>query len=632
MGTITNLYSCPSCGRSLAFGNTVNNIAACTCGSVSQLYNGKPESIFLPIINPGEDYIQPGTTGTWNGKTFIVTGRFRAWFEETAFNYWSIDMGDERSWYLGEGYGLYAIYELRESAIIDRHVLNGMKGSGRIMLEVNQSYEMTRRNNGTYIDIEGAFYKPGGTQKVSTYECSGGIKKVEIFEYAPDEIEVYTLHPADVTALNLQHTRDVARTGKSFTCKTCGVITTVKTYPYAQSWVCSCGDRYSLQHTSQAKRAAENSIHTAQPYFVLGSAVELSGITYTVIGFASKVDSSNSSETWREYTLYDQVQGYAFLNESEGHWMLLREMQETPRVEDAKKHAFYYNNKGFEIFLQYRSRILYALGEFPGNVFNDEYGATATDFISQPDIWSVEQHRDEGMTWYYGRYIDKSILRKQATWLPYTRGIAPAQEKMRADAPSIIQAMLVVLALFFLVQVATVSTNAEKEILDTSFQLSDSTVTQTFISDTFKLTKWKSNLEFEIAAPVDNTWFELNATLVNAGTGDEYSLEQGIEYYHGITDGESWAEGSTRENAYLSSIPAGTYFLQISSSRDMNITLDNTVKEFRLRVTNDSPMYRNFWLVGLIIIIWPVIMLIMNYYYERERWRASPYSTFTYEK
>lgn len=631
MGTITNLYTCPTCSRSIAFGSPVNNMAVCTCGAVWERRQERLEPLVLPIIDHSEDYIRPGTTGTWQGKTFIVTGRFRAWFDETVYNYWSIDMGDSRKWYLGEGYGLYAIYELRESAIIDRHALQRMKGANRIMLEANQSFDMTRRCNGRYLDIEGAFYKPGGTQKVSTYECAGGIKKVEIFEYAPDEIEVYTLHPVAVTTLNLQHTRDTERTGKSFTCKTCGQATTVRTYPYAQSWVCTCGDRYALQNTTQVKRSSENNGITTTCYFKLGSPVKLFDITYTVIGFASKVDYNDSSATWREYTLYNKIQGYVFLNESDGHWMLLREMQETPTVEDAKKHAFYYNNKEFEIFLQYRSRILYAAGEFPGNVFNDDYDALATDFISQPDIWSVEQHWIEGTTWYYGQYIDKSLLRKQAGAMPYARGVAPAQEKMRADMPSIIRAMLVVLGLFILVQYATVSTNSEQELLNNTFTLSDSTVTQTFISDTFKLKKWKSNLEFEIAAPVDNTWFELNATLVNAATGDEYSLEQGIEYYHGISDGESWSEGSTRESAYLSSIPAGTYFLQISSSRDMNVTSENTVRDFSLRVVNDSPMYRNFWLIGLIIILWPVIMLIMNHYYEKERWRHSPYSKFSYE-
>lgn len=631
MGSIINLYTCPSCSRSLSFGSPGNNIAVCTCGNVWQRTAERLESLPLSIIDHPEDYIQPGTTGNWSGRSFVVTGRFRAWFEETAFNYWSIDMGDNRNWYLAEGYGLYAIYEPRDTAVIDRHALNLMKGSHKIILETNLSFHMTRGNKGTYIDIEGAFYKPGGTGKVSGYECSNGMDKVEILEFAPDEIEVYTTHAVEVTTLNLQHTRDGERSGKTFTCKECGDQTRVSTYPYAQSWVCSCRRRYATETMQYQKQVGQNSISSYAQVLMLGGRITLFDITYTVIGFALKEDPEDSAATWREYTLYHKIQGYVFLNESDGHWMLLKEMQVTPTVEDAFKQTFYFNGKAFDVFLKYRFRIVYAQGEFPGNVFDDNYQAWATDFISQPDIWSVEHHNQEGMTWFYGQYIDKSLIRSQTTErLPVSRGIAPAQEKMRAGSLTIIQSTLVALALLLLVQIFTSFSNQGKEILNKSFSLSDSTVSQTFVTDTFKLKKWKSNLEFHISAPVDNSWFEMNATLVNAQTGDEYSLEQGVEYYHGVTDGEYWSEGNTREEAYLSSIPAGTYFLQISSSREMNVYASNTVHEFSVSITNDSTMYRNFWLIGLALLVWPVIMLLLNNNYEKQRWRSSPYSKFNY--
>lgn len=632
MGSITGLYVCPTCSRGLSFINTVNNISVCSCGEIWERKGENLERLVLPVIDHPDDYIQPGTTGNWNGKTFIVTGRFRAWFKETVFNYWTIDFGDDRPWYLGAGYGLYAVYEPMQTHTLDRHTLSLLKSSNTVLLDNNKSFELTRENQGVYLDIESTFYKPGGSYTLSTYEATCGAEKVEIFEYNQDEIKAYTVHSAEIAQLGLQHTRQIESTGKVFTCKACNTQTIVKTYPYARSWTCACDRRYSLQNTQQFKEEGKNIHGTTEVHLEIGTVLTFDDIAYVVIGFAWKQDTSDVSERWKEYTLYHKIHGYVFLNESEGHWMLLKEAIHTPSPEDARKQSFYYNHKEFELFLQYGSRILYAKGEFPDNVFNDTYAAKIRDFVAQPDIWSVEQHEKEGLTWFYGQYIDKSIIERQIdVKLPASIGIAPAQEKIKADSSTIIRATVLALIVLLLVQYGTDLSHRKKVILDMNYTLSDSTVSQTFITDTFELKKWKSNLEFEINAPVDNSWFELGATLINAKTGDEYSLEQGVEYYHGYTEGENWSEGDTREEAYLSSIPAGSYFLQISSNRDLSLMSTNAVRSFSIRVTNDSAMYRNFWIVVALLLTWPVVMLILNNYYEKKRWQASPYSKFTYE-
>jgi hypothetical protein len=633
MGNITGLYVCPTCNRGVSFAQAANNIAICTCGEVWQRDGEKLDSRMIPIIEHPDDYIQPGTEGSWNNKTFIVTGRFRAWFEETAFNYWSIDMGDDRAWYLGTGYGLYAIYELLPGVTLDHHALTLLKSSRHILLDNNASYELTRQNKCNYLDIEGSFHKPGIGHRVSTYEAASGNTKIEIFEYAPDGSEVYITHPVIFADLQLKHVREREPSGHTFSCLQCKKQHTVKTYPYSQSWVCpDCGARYCLVNSCQSKHSGKNTGQTPHMDIGLGTLLSFNEIPYTVIGFVWKQDTHDEQETWKEYTLYHKIHGYAFLTESEGHWMLLKEAIETPSLEDSRKQSFFYKDKEFELFLKYGFKILYAQGEFPGNIFNDTYAVKATDFISQPDIWCVEENSKEGLTWFYGQYIDKDIIAQQVDIkLPASRGIAPAQEKIKADTATIIRATLIVLVLVLLVQYFTDMTNSNKQIMDARFSLADSVVTQTFATEKFELKKWKSNLEFRIYAPVDNSWFELSATLVNVKTGEEFSLEQGVEYYHGYSDGESWSEGSYNETAYLSSIPAGTYFLQLSSSREMGLPESNVIRSFDVRITNDNPMYRNFWIIIALLLAWPVIMIILNNYYEKKRWQASPYSKFTYD-
>ena len=128
-----------------------------------------------------------------------------------------------------------------------------------------------------------------------------------------------------------------------------------------------------------------------------------------------------------------------------------------------------------------------------------------------------------------------------------------------------------------------------------------------------------------IYSNVSNSWFELGATLVNANTGKEYNLEKGVEYYHGVSEGEAWSEGSTTENAYFTRIPAGTYFLQLQGTREAGYS---GVRDFSVEGIYDVTSNRNLWISLLLFFIWPVAIYLYSRYQESERWRNSPYSNY----
>jgi hypothetical protein len=154
------------------------------------------------------------------------------------------------------------------------------------------------------------------------------------------------------------------------------------------------------------------------------------------------------------------------------------------------------------------------------------------------------------------------------------------------------------------------------------------------VTPSFKLDKRRSNLEFDIEAPVDNSWFEFTATLVNANTGAEYSLEKGVEYYHGYSEGESWTEGSTRETAYLSEIPAGTYNLQISGRREgvstgYSVAGYSRPDGFYVKATYDTANNRNLVVCLVALLIGSFIQYQAVRYYEWNRWSNSPFSPYS---
>ncbi len=307
--------------------------------------------------------------------------------------------------------------------------------------------------------------------------------------------------------------------------------------------------------------------------------------------------------------------------------MLLKETNKTPLTSLAQYHQISFEGKNFRRYLKYKYVTLFAQGEFPGNVFADQGKIQAIDFISPPEILSIETRPDKEVTWFKGEYIHPSILKNQAAeTLPSRRGIAPAQPKIKVDNSMLIASSVFALILVGLVQFLSTMNSAEKTILRSTYKFPESLYRQTYVTPKFNLEKWKSNLQLDIESPVSNSWFELEATLVNANDGTEYTLEQGVEHYWGTDGGESWSEGGTSATAYFSSIPAGTYFFQVTGEREVKYMM---VDEFTVKVVNDTPMNLNLIIALILVLIWPAVLGLISYYNEYERWANSPYSTFS---
>lgn len=631
MGNITGLYSCPDCGRPLSFSAPWLNHAICACGSViGRDHQEKLHNQPLLVIQNVGDIIQPGVTGSWNGSRFIITGRFRVWFEDSVFNYWSLDLGDGVVRYLGEGYGLYGIYVPADKEIVSYGSGQRLPYRWPLVLKDGRQFTQMKTGQGRSVDVEGAFYKPEGT-KINSYEAvAEDGQRIEILEYDKEIVEIFQVHPVSFDSLSLANLRGGEAAGKTFRCNKCSHENTITGYPYIQSWTCqNCSARFSMLRTGAIEGEGENKGDDPGYTFLPGETLELQGITYSVTGCAQKVDKTLGADTWKEYSLYNREYGFAFLTEADGHWMLVRQTLETPPVSYVHTELFHFRDKPFYLFNKYRFRIKHALGCFPGNIFDNAEEVEATDFIGPPDLWSVEQDKN-GFTWFSGIYISRREIKQQTDRrLPAKRGVGPAEPKGAVSINTVVLTTALVILAAMLIHFAVSMSNRSKVLVDKDYFLNDLMTARSFTTDRFELKKWRSNLQFDITAYVDNTWFELSATLVNAQTGDEYSLEQGVEYYHGYSDGESWSEGGQSETAYLTSIPAGTYYLQINGLKDAAMA-SSSIQSFHLRITNDTPMQRNFWITLLLLLIWPVYKILITRHYEDRRWSNSAFTKYNY--
>jgi hypothetical protein len=635
MGKETGLYQCPACSRTIQFRSKETQITVCTCGQVLKRLDSddlvvKP-AFTLPDHN---DLIQLGTTGTYNDQTFEVIGRFRLWLQESVYNYWTILLADGSLAYLAEAYGLYAILrQMRPEQTFTAADINRLDVSDSVELTISVPWYLQRRDKAWKYEVEGEVWTPDATDQIKLTDFyARGDLHAEAIEFFDNYILFYNIDFVEYASLNIQNLNQNLLAPKQVTCTSCNTTIEVKTFPYAQSCSCpGCGTRFAFKGVGTGfktlKKDKENDNAASIP---LGEKGTIKGIDYEVIGYALKEEDNAEAARWKEYVLYNRAEGYAFLSEYAGSWLYARERGNSPVIGSNRPDSIYYKGEEYDVYNRYSIRIIDTAGEFPYDIFDDERRIASAEYIAPPYMWIFEKSNDEGINWFIAEHQNRKELEKQfpnAAIPPQTeRGVL--DPRGRINLPILIKTTLAGMLFLTLVHFFIGAAQQQRTVFSGDLQLKDSTATSTFVSPKFTLTKWRSNLAFDLSSPVENNWIDMEATLVNATNGQEYGLQQTVEYYHGYEDGESWSEGSNNETAYLSSIPAGDYFLRIEASRDTTNGDWSSVKDLDVIVKNDVPMHRNLFIFLGLLLVWPIVAYIWYFINERRRWKNSEFSPY----
>jgi hypothetical protein len=585
------------------------------------------------VIKDSADVIAPGTTGQWDNKTFAVTGRFRIWAEETVFSYWTIIFQDETAAYLLEGYGMYSICipvatppELQGDAI-----KNLMPGNKKLLNK--QEYVLLRKDHCLNWDVEGELYMPECNSAFTCFDFSSAKGQLmHIIEYWPQVQPAFKVHNTDFRALALQNLRPYENAGKTFKCSHCSREVHVATFPYAQSCVCShCNTRHVLNDHRQFTAYNNGTLKKAHPSIHLGATGIIKDIPYKVIGYIVKEERNQYRSQWREYTLFNEQEGFAFLSEYDGHWIYLREQGKAPVPEDIGTAGFNYEGDSFDLFNSYNYSVVSAAGEFPGNAFNDSQ-IKCWEFISPPIMWNREQSPKEGIVWLKGWHVGANTLKEafgDAVMPPPQVGVGAVQPNGYVDLRKLLMNTLIAIGVLVAIHLASTASNKEQTLMSSDIYFSDSSNVQHTVLGDVHLDKRKSNVMLELNSLVENTWIEVEATLVDKKDGSEYSVSKGVEFYTGFEDGERWTEGAQRANIYINEVPRGDYTLKLQATREGGFF---PVKSYNITAYYDVTNTRNLFICIGLLLLWPLFKYFSTYYSERKRWENSPYSTFsTYE-
>ena len=130
---------------------------------------------------------------------------------------------------------------------------------------------------------------------------------------------------------------------------------------------------------------------------------------------------------------------------------------------------------------------------------------------------------------------------------------------------------------------------------------------QIFFSDPFNV-RDHENIEIRVRVSGANFWLGVDGDLVDEQTGvvQEFSLP--VEYYEGVSDGESWSEGSREASAFLSALPAGQYMLRIVGHHEP----PGVPLNFEVSVYESVARFKH-WLLALAgVSLIPVIALLLH--------------------
>ena len=254
----------------------------------------------------------------------------------------------------------------------------------------------------------------------------------------------------------------------------------------------------------------------------------------------------------------------------------------------------------------------------------------AEDFVAPPAMLSREVSESEE-NWSLSTYLRSAELERALGDKPELQlgsgvGVAPNQPDPAGAAA--IPLTLAFLALIVLgIVFAAIAPAREKYTSVASIPAgtftppaatepaADTNPPNVFFSEPFELESGK-NVELGFRASLDNNWAFIVASLVNVASGDVVTVDASMEYYSGVTEGESWSEGKPYAKEVVSPVPAGQYVLRL----EMQHGAPGGVVPVTVRVRQGVFRGNHLGWACVVLGLPFLILGVYSYSFERRRW------------
>jgi hypothetical protein len=672
---------CPSCGAPVEF--KAGSSVAVVCANCKFCVVRSDRDIRL--VGKVADLAQTdsplylGLRGNFRGIGYAIVGRQQLDHGQGPWDEWYCAFDDGRWGWLAEAQGRYYFtFAVQPPPIPYDHAVLGHqinvnnqpftvaeKGSGQfVTFDGELPVVGTPGEYFGYIDISG----PNGTFGTLDYGQGSG--------YAPEAAYIgYVIPfpelglPFDPAAKRLAAMAGGAGGGAEGTalkCPNCGGNLECKApgatkriaCPYCNSMLdASSGPLKWLEVLEQQQTipkipiGSQGKIHT-----LVGEAVETGKEpVWTVIGYMTKACNVDGAwYYWDEYLLYEQTRGFRFLTEQNGHWSIVVPIEAgSVNVGQVFDDVARWRGMEFKKFSQVDATVTRVLGEFYWSVEIGEE-SEAREYVNPSKGLSLARELEhdeygdrEEINWSVCHYVEGKKLWEAfglKTSPPGTYGVAPNQPNAAKQSAKAIGLMSLAFFIGWVVCfMMAVGSAQEKTVYEETIELplpeedpvkdaedpdaKKEKPEPAFFSKKFKVPVG-SNVQVEIVAePLNNSFLWVGFALINEKTQEVFEMEAEASYYAGVTDGESWSEGSPRQTASVGGLTPGEYTLRIQPVMDTpaNCSVSGTAcpTSFKVKLKNDMAIIWPGILSLLLFLIVPIIALVRMGAFESRRWADS---------
>lgn len=412
---------------------------------------------------------------------------------------------------------------------------------------------------------------------------------------------------------------------QTFSCPNCGGTIQIRAAGLTVSAVCEhCHSIVGVDNENLKiiSKASESVIKTALP---IGGRGKLFDVEWEIIGFMVRSDPTEKWK-WCEYLLFNPWEGFRFLVEADGHWNFVRMLRRNIRG-GAGVPVISYEDEIYRLYVYDGVKVLYVMGEFYWTVKIGEK-VMAADYIAPPYMLSMERSGQD-IIWSQGVYVEAFEVASAfgVPTLPIQYGVAPNQPSpLEPRYKSTMVTCAMFLVALVAVQVAGLFMSHSQTLYSNSYMATPGEKGQTVISTSFTAPDDTVNLWVHAYSPVDNNWIELDTSLVDMQTQEDYGPLLSIEYWHGYDSDGSWSEGSHSAGHLASGAGPGNY--QFTVSPDAGAFERGNPQSFEIEVKNNVPVWSNFWISLALILAWPAFYFVRRRNFEVRRWSNSDYSPY----
>ncbi|MES1975667.1 MAG: DUF4178 domain-containing protein [Pseudomonadota bacterium] len=413
---------------------------------------------------------------------------------------------------------------------------------------------------------------------------------------------------------------------RALTCTSCGGTIALRAAGSTVSLVCEhCGT--TLDATDPQLRIIARA-HAAmhRPLIALGMRGVLRGTTWEVVGY---LERSDGGDGWSEYLLFNPYQGYAFLLDDGRRFSLGFLLDRLPSYTWGEMEL---DGEGYKRFgSSYATWVKFVVGEFYWRVAVDER-VRVSDYVRPGKMISCEENGSE-RTWTRLWMLEWGeaeaafgLERRQREWSrPSPHEPSPYRDRL-------IELTIIGLIAAVTLLIVAIMGGGSTRVASADMQAALDGATHSEIIRDIELPGRNAALTLTARAEqLDNSWVDIDYSLVNRRTQENFDAYALAEHYSGSDSDGSWSEGDSTPSIKLSSIPPGSYELVvelgahrwISPSRSLYITsyAPGASPPIPVTITVDrGGMFAGNVILGLILLlIWPAILLFLHFGFEQRR-------------